>query len=120
MIETTTDTNELNHEQEHIDNSILEATSSSLNYEELCAAFLCLFYSSGINKTQLEKVLQLSSLLNDQKMPKSFLECSKVLLDKMEDCVKYEKKWFCSRCKKFFILDRQHQRTCAICCEKSV
>ena len=68
--------------QTNINEDFLEAACSVSNYEDLCALFLCLFYCSGINKTQLEICLDLMKITNvitDKKIPKSFSECSKVV-----------------------------------------
>jgi len=82
----------------------------------LCAALLCLFFSSGLNKTQFENVLEVSKFINSKnRYPKNFDECAKVLLDACEDSVTYDKKWFCNTCKIFVSLQKQHQRSCLIC-----
>jgi hypothetical protein len=109
-------------EQSDINEDFVDAACSVSNYEDLCATFLCLFYSSGINKTQLEICLDLMKIRNVityKQIPKSFSECSKVILDKMGDSVDYEKQWYCCTCKKFIVLESQHQRTCKTCSNKS-
>ena len=44
--------------------TILEAVTSELDYNELCAALLCLFFSSGLNKTQFENILEVFKFIN--------------------------------------------------------
>ena len=110
----------VNSAEESIKHDILELVRSEFKYEELCAALLCLYFSSGLNKTQFEKVLELSSLFSDLKFPKNFKDCSQVLLNMCNDSVAYEKNWFCGFCKVFVELQRQHQRTCLSCAKKLI
>jgi hypothetical protein len=95
---------------------IFESIKDDFNNQDLCAAYLCLFYSGGLNKTQLEKILELNNLIfTDKILPKSFNDCAKELLNKMEDTINYNKKWYCRSCKIFINLDKPSQRTCHIC-----
>jgi hypothetical protein len=98
-----------------VNNDIVSALNSSFNYEELCAAFICLYFSAGLNKSQFAKVLEFSSITTSEKIPKSFNECTNTLLTKFGEKIIIDKNWYCSKCKDFVILKDQYQRTCLIC-----
>ena len=49
------------------DDEIFSIFNQSFNYEELCAAFICLHYSANFTKTQLAKVCEFSSLIRPAK-----------------------------------------------------
>jgi hypothetical protein len=98
------------------DDEILSIFNQSFNYDELCAAFICLHYSANFTKTQLAKVCEFSSLITPAKTPKSFNECVNTLLTKFgKEKQIMNKNWFCSKCKEFDVLKKTNDRECSIC-----
>ena len=85
----------------------MEEAKLSFKYEEICAALLCLYFSAHLNKTQFAKILEFSAVTSQNIFPKSFNECSNVLLNLFDEKIEREKKWYCTSCKsrksKFYI-----------------
>jgi hypothetical protein len=86
-----------------VNDDIALAFNSSFNYEQLCATIICLYLSTGFNKTQLDKVLELSSITSSHIIPKSFNECTNTLFKKFDEKIIIDKHWYCSQSEDFVI-----------------
>jgi hypothetical protein len=89
--------------------------NSSFNYEELCAAFICLHFSAHFNKTQLATVLEFQSILTPVKLPKTFDECTDTLFSKYGGNPILDKTWYCTKCKAFDTSMNSKDRECPAC-----
>ena len=91
--------------------------AAEFNYEEMCAALLCLFFSASLNKTQFAKILEFTAITSNTLVPKSFNECITAILKKYDKKTTFNKSWYCTSCKDFIILRTQYQRLCIVCGE---
>ncbi len=57
-----------------------------------------MFYSGKFSQTQLCSILELINILIVEDIPTTFNSCAKVLLDKCEDAVEYQKEFYCVQC----------------------
>ena len=76
------------------------------NKEELCAALLCLFFFGKFNQSQF--------MISTFEVQKTFNDLAKVILDKCDDSIKYDKNYFCSNCG----LIKEKIRDCDECFQK--
>jgi hypothetical protein len=91
--------------------------AAEFNYEELCAALLCLFFSASLNKTQFAKILEFTAITSNTLVPKSFNECVNAISKMHDNKTTINKTWYCTSCKDFIILRTQYQRFCIVCGE---
>ena len=102
-------------------NEIKELVTLATNKEEICAATLCLFYSGKFSQTQLTCTLELLNILSDENIPITFNSCAKVLLNKSEDAVEFQKEFYCSVCNVVLVKSTEKgkkSRNCIECNEK--
>ena len=99
-----------------VNNNIFEAINSSMSYEDLCSAFICLYFSACLNKTQFDKILEFFSIITTITIPKTFDECINTLFKNFgENISGANKTWYCSKCKVFDNSIRQYERKCVSC-----
>ena len=91
--------------------------AAEFNYEDLCAALLCLFFSASLNKTQFAKILEFTAMTSNTLVPKSFNECVNAISKMYDNKTTINKTWYCTSCKDFIILRTQYQRLCIVCGE---
>jgi hypothetical protein len=91
--------------------------AAEFNYEDLCAALLCLFFSASLNKTQFAKILEFTAMTSNTLVPKSFNECVNAISKMYVNKTTINKTWYCTSCKNFIILRTQYQRLCIVCGE---
>ena len=78
----------------------------------------------------LSIVLKTLHFFNDVKTPKSFDESAQIILNKNDDKIEYNKKWYCYMCKKYVEIEKnkscrqnkddenKRQRKCIDCNER--
>ena len=81
----------------------------------MCAAHISLHFSAGFNKTQLATVLEFSSMLSPQQVPKSFDECTDTLFRKYGGKPGLNKNWYCSKFNIYDTLMNPDDRKCSVC-----
>ena len=113
------------NESSQINNNItsIETSQISVNYNDLemdtktkqkqiSLALLTLFFSGDFTKTGLSKIIELTQMFSDVKLPKAFVN----LINRLEKSpIKYEKKWFCVECFAYVEIENQYQRRCTQC-----
>ena len=87
-----------------------------ISEDTISTALLSLFFSANLTKTALESTIQLIQLLvPDIRIPKTF---DQLILRVQEYNLKYEKHWFCQKCKEFVRKETSgdsKQRICLNC-----
>jgi hypothetical protein len=88
--------------------------AAEFNYEEMCAALLCLFFSASLNDSIFLNFRIYSNYVK-QVGSKSFNECASEISKKYDKKTTFNKSWYCTSYKDFIILRAQYQRLCIVC-----
>lgn len=111
--------------EDRFENELLEIIDEMIktNDKPDKLGFACLlltgFFSAKMTQNCLSIVLKIINFLIDAKIPKSFDELAQIILNKNNDKIEYDKKWYCYMCKKYIrIEDDKRQRKCPDCSER--
>jgi hypothetical protein len=88
--------------------------AAEFNYEEMCAALLCLFFSASLNDSICLNFRIYSNYVK-QVGSKSFNECATEISKKYDKKTTFNESWYCTSYKDFIILRTQYQRLCIVC-----
>ncbi len=89
-----------------------------LDEKEISAALIAIFFHLKLTQSAFSVILEFFSVIPPIKVPKTFDECSKILLNSTKDKIVYNKFWFCYACKEKTELLTRYSRSCEKCHSK--
>ena len=104
--------------QESFSNIIAASEQENKHHNEidLACGLLSTFFSTKITLSAFSTILDFLRIIKPEfKIPKSFNECSNLLLKSYSDEIFFEKKWYCNNCDTYIILNHPKQRICNVC-----
>ena len=81
-------------------------------HDLICTALLSLFFSGKFTRESFKQIIELSQLLTNIKIPKTF---EQLMLRVSEEKLDYTKVFFCQQCVTQVDLSNSKQRTCGQC-----
>ena len=104
---------------EEINKTLLVFRNENLTKEEVSAALLSIFYSTGISQCGFKIVLKFLAVFV-QNVPLSFDQCASILLNHSNDQISKTQMHYCTSCDLQVKLENCYQRRCKNCKTRQV